>query len=147
MGTKIRRGIVEAAGGLLWRTDAARVLLAVIHRPKYHDWSLPKGKLKKNESWSQAALREVQEETGFVPMLAGFAGCVGYCIKGDTPKIVLFWHMTVGKGRQFRPDDINEVDGLEWLPVEQALNRLSYADERRLLQQALGSAPKRETTA
>ena len=56
--------VIEAAGGVLWRDQDGERQVAVVHRPLYDDWSFPKGKLDKNESWQQAALREVREETG-----------------------------------------------------------------------------------
>jgi 8-oxo-dGTP pyrophosphatase MutT (NUDIX family) len=81
--------IIRAAGGLLWRTGKdGRRRLAVIHRPHREDWSLPKGKLKDGEHWEEAALREVEEETGCKARIASFAGAVHYVPK-RTPKVVL----------------------------------------------------------
>ena len=77
-------GPIRAAGGVLWRlsTDGAEILL--IHRPRYDDWTLPKGKLKVHESWETAALREVLEETGYRASIMSFAGPVTYEVKRQT---------------------------------------------------------------
>ena len=128
-----RRGVYESAGGLLWREQDGVRLLAVVHRPRYKDWTLPKGTLKKGETWQQAALREVQEETACEPRLGKFAGCSAYQIY-TTPKVVLFWHMTLAVENKLVPND--EIDALSWLTVDEALQRLTYADERELLQKA-----------
>ncbi len=127
------RGIYESAGGLLWHEQNDLRRLAIVHRPRYNDWTLPKGTLKKGETWQQAALREVYEETACQAQLGKFAGCTCYQVF-ETPKLVLFWHMTLAAQGKFSPND--EIDLLEWLTVAQALERLSYADERQLLIQA-----------
>ncbi len=84
--------LLTAAGGLLWRTTPKGRELAVIHRARYGDWTLPKGKLQPGEDWQKAALREVKEETGCEAKLVSFAGTVRYPVKG-TPKLVLFFNM------------------------------------------------------
>jgi len=124
---------IYAAGGLLWRTAAAGRLLAVVHRPRYDDWSLPKGKRKPGEDFEAAALREVQEETGCRAHLDQLAGVVRYRFEGAA-KEVRFWHMHLEKEGEFRP--CKEVDRLEWLTVDEALQRLSYANEQELLRAA-----------
>ena len=121
---------IEAAGGLLWRPAADGYEIAVIFRNRYGDWTLPKGKLKKGESWEAAALREVQEETGFEVTLLAFAGEISYPTdKG--PKIVRYWHMAA-VGPSTTPID-DEVALVVWLPVEQARGKMDYPDERALL--------------
>jgi 8-oxo-dGTP pyrophosphatase MutT (NUDIX family) len=122
--------ILYAAGGLLWRTVGNQRLLAVVHRPRYDDWSLPKGKLKPGEDFETAALREVEEETGCRALLDRPAGIVRYRVEG-AGKEVRFWHMYLQEEGAFRPSE--EVDRLEWLTIAEALDRLSYADERELL--------------
>jgi 8-oxo-dGTP pyrophosphatase MutT (NUDIX family) len=122
--------MIKAAGGLVWRQGPGGRELALIHRRRYKDWSLPKGKLKNGESWQQAALREVQEETGCEALLGDFAGQIDYEVRG-TPKRVLFWHMQVIDECQFDPNE--EVDAIEWLSPDRALKRLNYAGERALL--------------
>jgi len=127
-------GLVRAAGGLLWREARGGPRLAVIHRPKHDDWSLPKGKLEPGESYPTAALREVAEETGCVPRLRQFAGYTLYQVKGRS-KVVLFWHMTVATPRAFRPN--REVDEIAWLTPGEALEWLDHPGERRIVQDAI----------
>ena len=124
------KDVIEAAGGILWHPDRKRPMLAVIHRQRYDDWSLPKGKRKSGESWLQTALREVREETNCQPVAGDFAGSVSYLVD-DTPKVVLFWHMEVGEEDPFKGD--NETDRRVWLTIEEALERLTYRKERQLL--------------
>lgn len=118
--------VIEAAGGLLWRETAAGLELALIHRPSHDDWTLPKGKREDGESWQDTALREVREETGCRAELDSYAGSIGYIADG-TPKVVLFWNMHVVEVREFKPN--HEVDRLVWLPLEQAIKKMSYAVE------------------
>ena len=126
--------MIRAAGALLWQGPPERRLIAVVHRNRYDDWTLPKGKLKKGESWQEAALREIKEETGYDARILGFAGAVAYEVKGR-PKIVRYWHMAA----QGEPSELeNEVDELVWLPIEQAIARVQYPLEKALLE---GVAP------
>ena len=122
--------VIQAAGGLIWRNISGEKKLAVIHRPKYNDWTLPKGKLNPGENWKEAALREVWEETGCKVEIDNFAGCIRYAPK-NVPKIVLFWHMKLSGDCCFQPN--NEVDQLLWLTVEDALVKLQYQDEKELI--------------
>lgn len=122
--------VIEAAGGIVWRRPGARAEVAVIHRPRHQDWSLPKGKRDPGESWQETALREVWEEIGCRVEIVRFASGTIYTVKGR-PKVVLFWHMVVTEELPFTPND--EVDRLEWLTPDEAIARLDYATERRLL--------------
>ena len=123
--------MIRAAGALLWQGPPERRLIAVVHRNRYDDWTLPKGKLKKGESWQEAALREIKEETGYDARILGFAGAVAYEVKGR-PKIVRYWHM-VAEGE---PSPLeNEVDELVWLTVEEAIARVQYPLEKALLEE------------
>jgi 8-oxo-dGTP pyrophosphatase MutT (NUDIX family) len=131
--------MIQAAGGLVWRQRSGGRELALIHRRRYQDWSLPKGKLKNGESWQQAALREVLEETGCEALLGDFAGQIDYEVRG-TPKRVLFWHMQAVDECQFYPNE--EVDAVEWMPPDQALKWLNYAGERALLARWLADSEK-----
>jgi 8-oxo-dGTP pyrophosphatase MutT (NUDIX family) len=132
--TRWEENLVRAAGGIVWRDEADGPRLAVIHRPKRGDWSLPKGKLEAGESFPQAAVREVREETGCRARLGDFAGYALYEVKGR-PKLVLFWHMAAEAVTRFRPN--GEVDRLEWLEPGEALERLDHPAERELIQVAL----------
>ena len=125
--------IVRAAGGLLWRDGPSGPRVALVHRPKRDDWSLPKGKLDGDESWEQAALREVEEETACEGRIVGFAGAVSYLAR-RAPKIVLYWHMALAREGRFEPND--EIDEVAWLAPDAALRRLDYEADRRLLERA-----------
>ena len=129
--------LICAAGGLLWRETAEGPEILLVHRGRYDDWSLPKGKLKKGERWEAAAIREVIEETGYPVQLGAFAGLTFYHVE-DTPKVVLFWNMTLRQGILALPvasEAPEEVDQVAWLTLEEALARLSYPLERDLLLQ------------
>lgn len=123
---------ILAAGGLLWR-DAARRQIALVHRPRYDDWCLPKGKLGASEPFEDAARREVEEETGFVPEIVGYAGEAFYCID-DQPKSVLYWNMVPASHAAAGPIDDEEVSEVAWLSVADALARLDYPNERALVE-------------
>jgi 8-oxo-dGTP diphosphatase len=121
---------IRAAGGILWRKKNGGYEIALIFRSRYHDWSLPKGKLHNGESWKQAALREVKEETGYTAEVVGFAGAVSYMLQTGT-KVVCFWHMLPVGSPSDQLDD--EVSKVEWLPIEAARDRLQYPLEKALL--------------
>jgi 8-oxo-dGTP diphosphatase len=122
--------VIEAAGGIVWREAARGREIAVIHRARYDDWTLPKGKLDEGERWQDAALREVKEETGCEAVLESFAGAVSYTVKG-VAKVVLFWNMNVAAPCQFQPSE--EVDEMIWAPLPEAIGMLSYQIEKDLL--------------
>ena len=122
--------VIRAAGGLLWRRTSRGIHLALVHRPKYDDWSLPKGKLEDGESWQEAAVREVREETSCEVTVTGFAGAICYLVKGF-PKVVLFWHMECADECAFKPT--REVDDLLWVSRRRAINLLNHPVERTLL--------------
>ena len=126
--------VIEAAGGILWRRSGGAAEVAVIHRSRHQDWSLPKGKRDPGESWQETALREVLEETACRAVIERFAGGTVYTV-GSRPKVVLFWHMGIADEGRFEPND--EVDRLEWLTPEAALERLDYESERELLARGL----------
>ena len=117
---------IEAAGGVVEQDGR----IAVVHRPRYDDWSLPKGKLDKNESSERAALREVQEETGLSCQLIEELDPVSYTDNRGRPKNVRYWRMKVLSG-EFEVND--EVDELRWLAKADALELLSYEHDRELV--------------
>jgi 8-oxo-dGTP diphosphatase len=126
---------VLAAGGVVVRDDGR---VAVIHRPRYDDWSLPKGKLDPGESFEDAALREVEEETGIRCELGDFLHEVTYRDHKDREKLVRYWAMEAGDG-DFEPDD--EVDELRWVPLDEAASKLTYEFDRELVERLRSSAP------
>ncbi len=118
---------VQAAGGLVSREG--KVL--VIHRPRYDDWSLPKGKLDPGETWEEAALREVHEETGVQARLGDELPPVSYTDNRGRPKTVRYWVMEPTEVPDFAANE--EVDELAWLGADEAAERLSYAHDRDLV--------------
>ncbi len=125
---------IRAAGGVLLRTGSAGIEVAVIHRPKYSDWTLPKGKLDSGESFEQAALREVEEETGMQAEPGAELSSVSYRDRKGRSKVVRYWKMQV-LGGEFEPGD--EVDELRWLVPEGAVGLLSYEHDAELVREAL----------
>jgi 8-oxo-dGTP diphosphatase len=120
--------VVQASGGVVWRqgpSGATEVLL--VHRPKYDDWSFPKGKLDPGETDEACARREVEEETGLRCALGPELSPTCYVDARGRDKVVRYWSMTVVE-RHARPPD-EEVDAWAWLPVEEALQRLSYGHD------------------
>jgi 8-oxo-dGTP pyrophosphatase MutT (NUDIX family) len=125
---------VAAAGGVLLRRGDGGTEVAVIHRPKYMDWSLPKGKLETDEGWEEAALREVKEETGYRAKLGSELPSVSYLDRRGRRKLVRYWLMEPGEG-SFEPHD--EVDELRWVSPEEAEQLLTYPHDRELVNTAL----------
>jgi 8-oxo-dGTP diphosphatase len=122
---------VRAAGGVILREGEAGAEVVVVHRPKYGDWSLPKGKLEDGESFEDAALREVHEETGLRCMLLGELSPTTYSDRKGRSKLVRWWLMRPRGEGAFSPDD--EVDDARWVPVGPAEGLLDYeADVERL---------------
>lgn len=133
--TKKKKSVAEpisvyAAGAVLWRPgDSGEPLVAVIHRPRYDDWSLPKGKIDPGETEPVAAVREIFEETGQLSHLGRRLSRISYPIPVGT-KIVHYW-CARGLGGDFTPS--REVDQLAWLPVPEATDRLTYAHDRTVV--------------
>jgi 8-oxo-dGTP diphosphatase len=121
---------VAAAGVVLWRPGAPAPELAIIHRPKYDDWSLPKGKLEPGEEWRAAAVRETCEETGFTVALGPELPSTRYRDRKGRDKLVRYWAATPVFG-SFEANE--EVDELRWLTPPQARAQLSYDRDRPLI--------------
>ena len=118
---------VRAAGGVVLRDGR----VAVVHRPRYDDWSLPKGKLDPGEGWEEAALREVEEETGLRCALVRELLDDRYADARGRPKRVRWWLMEVVQEGPFTPDE--EVDELRWPVLEEAAALLDYDHDRALV--------------
>jgi 8-oxo-dGTP diphosphatase len=121
---------VKAAGGVVVREAGRGPEVAVVHRPRYDDWSLPKGKLNPGEDWRDAALREVREETGLECELGAELESTAYLDRKGRRKLVRFWRMRA-TGGEFEPSD--EVDELRWAALEEAERLLDYEHDRRLV--------------
>jgi 8-oxo-dGTP pyrophosphatase MutT (NUDIX family) len=123
-------GEVHAAGGLVVRDGTNGIELVVVHRPHRGDWSFPKGHLEPGETPEQAALREVEEETGLQCRLVERLDSVHYIDHRGDPKVVDYWTMAVAGGA-FALND--EVDELAWLTPEVARAQLTYDMDRQLI--------------
>jgi 8-oxo-dGTP diphosphatase len=119
---------VRAAGGVVRRDGR----IAVVHRPRYDDWSLPKGKLDPGETWEEAALREVREETGLECELGEELSSTTYHDRKGRFKLVRYWLMDPVRG-EFAPND--EVDELRWLAPAEAVALLTYPRDQQLVQE------------
>ncbi len=125
---------IRAAGGIVHRQNGGATEVLVVHRPRYEDWSLPKGKLDPGESLEQAALREVEEETGWRCRLGAHIGKNEYRDRHGRSKRVDWWLMDPIEG-EFEPND--EVDELVWLTPGDARALLTYERDGALLARAL----------
>jgi 8-oxo-dGTP pyrophosphatase MutT (NUDIX family) len=127
---------VRAAGAAVWRRRGAGTEWAVIHRPRYDDWSLAKGKLDAGEDFQTAAVREVEEEIGVRGALGAELPPTRYRDGKGRSKLVRYWLMEApASGNGFTPND--EVDELRWLPAAEALELLTYSRDRDLLAAAV----------
>lgn len=122
---------VLAAGAVLWRPgdDLSAPDVAIIHRPRYDDWSLPKGKVDPGETEPVTAVREVEEETGYRSHLGRRLATVSYPVEQSIKK-VRYWTARASGG-EFSPNA--EVDELKWLPVAAAVKVLGYPHDRKVL--------------
>ena len=128
----VAEGAIRAAGGVLWRPAAGNsntAEVAIIHRPRYDDWSIPKGKLHAGEIELEGAIREVNEETGYRAAIERPLGEIAY-LKEGRPKVVRYWAMRA-EGGVFIPG--REVDELRWLPAHDALELLTQPRDKELL--------------
>jgi len=122
---------VKAACGVVRRPDGN---IAIVHRPRYDDWSLPKGKLDPGESWEDCALREVWEETGLRCELGEELSATFYDDRKGRAKAVRYWLMTpTEEAEEFEPNE--EVDELRWLPASEATELLTYEHDIDLAQE------------
>jgi 8-oxo-dGTP diphosphatase len=116
---------VRAAGGVILRDGC----VLVVHRRSYDDWTLPKGKLERDESWEQAALREVEEETGLRCTLGEEVGRTSYPDAAGREKEVRYYRMEADG----EPAPRNEIDEVRWLPLGEAAGFMSYGRDADLL--------------
>lgn len=125
MATRIDDGVVQAAGAVVWRRPSpdGPVEVVIVHRPRYDDWTFPKGKLEPGESFEDGARRELEEETGFDVELGEAVADCRYVDHLGRPKLVRFFAATVVTGA-FTPND--EVDDLRWHPLATVTEVLSY---------------------
>lgn len=139
---------VRAAGAVLWRAsdshraEADRTEVALVHRPRYDDWSLPKGKLDPGETAPAAAVREIAEETGFDAALGRRLGSVEYRLANGKEKSVDYFAAYATRG-EFAANE--EVDRMRWLPVAAALETVDYDGDRAMLREFRSASPETAT--
>lgn len=124
---------IRAAGVVLVRTGESGEEFLVVHRPHRQDWSLPKGKLDAGEHVLAAAVRECDEESGYIPILQSPLPAQTYSVQGR-PKVVNYWRARIGSEEEFAPDD--EVAAIRWVPVDEAGSLLTYPSELDLVDAA-----------
>ena len=123
--------LIQAAGAVLWRkSDKSKLEIAIIHRPRYDDWSLPKGKVESGESHISAGYREIQEETGYESTFGPEIGSVVYKLEG-APKEVRYWSAAANvKTGNPNPQEVDEV---LWLEPSKAKEKLTNKDDRAIV--------------
>ena len=126
---------VQAAGGLLRRETGSGPEFCLVHRPRYLDWTIPKGKLEPGESHREAAIREIEEETGFGCSVGAELPGTRYLDSDGRTKMVRYWLMTPTSGA-FQPN--HEVDELRWLSSEEAIALLTHEHDRSVIEAAMG---------
>ncbi|MDO5681521.1 MAG: NUDIX hydrolase [Propionibacteriaceae bacterium] len=135
----MKRPAVRAAGAVVLRRESDETEVLVVHRPRYDDWSLPKGKLDRGETDAVCAVREVAEETGVRVRLTAPLSPHRYRVSGGIKQVD--WWLAEVNGEPGEIADPEEVDKAEWLPVSEALEWLSYADERDRLMEGVAMPP------
>jgi 8-oxo-dGTP diphosphatase len=124
---------IRAAGGIVAGTGHNRGKIAVIRRRRYSgEIGLPKGKVKKGETDAEAAIREVEEETGLRASLRQIAGITEYKVDG-TPKTVIYFLMDAPEGMPTSPNDSTEIEAVEWLTPLDAIVALTHTEDRKLV--------------
>jgi len=124
---------IEAGGGVIVDMSKGKPRYLLIHRPRYDDWSLPKGKLNRNEKHRDAALREVKEETGLVCDVLAKLSPVNYITPNGNKKRVKYWLMEARSGTFVRND---EVDAVTWVKRSQAMSLLTHVHDQATLVEA-----------
>jgi 8-oxo-(d)GTP phosphatase len=122
---------VLAAGAVVWRPAAQGVEVGLVHRPRYDDWSLPKGKLHAGESMAAAAVREIREETGIAARLGPWLADVRYAV-AEGRKLVRYWSAQACTSSEFTPN--HETDQLRWVTPHAAAGLLSYAHDAEVVE-------------
>lgn len=134
--------MIRAAGALLWRENSElKIEIALIHRPRYGDWSLPKGKIEEGESSLRCAFREVIEETGITPQFGRELGSVEYKEPAGL-KRVKYW-AAKALTDEFLPNE--EVDEIKWLDPDDALARATHDSDRTIIENFLSQEPRTDT--
>lgn len=154
--TLATKASVHAAGGIIWRKNGRRLEVVLIHRPRYDDWSFPKGKVKENEDLRSCAIREIGEETQLNVALRRPAGTIRYRLKNGELKEVTYWvchelesdHPALKARPKIKAASKNEIDQVLWVPLSKAMVMLSSELDREILGRVVDmwSDGKLETT-
>jgi 8-oxo-dGTP diphosphatase len=139
--TSSTNGVARAAGAVVHRSTKRGPEVLLIHRPRYRDWSLPKGHLDNGESFEEAAVREVEEETGYSGALGNPIGAIGYRTSSKQ-KVVRYWLLEADKGK-FEPN--KEADKAKWLPWDAARKLATYTRDVNVLRRAEQQLDQRKT--
>jgi len=123
--------VIQAAGAVLWRYSEKKIEIALVHRPRYDDWSLPKGKVEEKESHIACAYREVLEETGYTPVFGPEIGQATYNVE-EGKKVVRYWSARATDA-PIAPIDKNEIDEVLWLEIKDAKKKLTLDDDRAIV--------------
>ena len=129
---------IVSAGGVVLREHTNGLQVLLIHRERYDDWSLPKGKGEADELLPETAIREIQEETGVTARLGLRLPSLRYKV-GKHPKAVHYWRSSVLSQRPHRPD--HEVSAVKWFPIDAALEKATHPDERAVIEAAVAAPP------
>lgn len=127
---KVKKTVI-AAGGVIWSGTTTEPKILLIHRPKYDDWSLPKGKQESGENLFTTAVREIQEETGYKVKLTAYLGTVTYPLKNRKKKLIHYWSTEIVSG-EFKIN--SEVDQIAWLPLTQANKKITNKTDKKILE-------------
>lgn len=126
----MNREFIYCSGGIVWRENRNGREVLLIRARRDGNWKFPKGHIDEGEGWDAAAQREVKEETGYDTAIVEFAGFTRYFVL-DTPKLVFYWHMVALGESNFEPSE--EIEAYEWLTVSEAVDRLTFLNDKRFL--------------
>src|SRR5690348_8197775 len=128
--------VIRAAGGIIQRVTPHGDEVLIVFRKRHQDWALPKGEVQDGESFQEAALREMEQETGCTCELGNYLGTVSYADHG-TPTVVMFWKMNVV--RESSPQEGRQTDQAVWIDLPSAIQKLSQSQEKALLSRIASS--------